>query len=417
MKHEIDIQREFSCDVCVVGGGTAGVFAAISAARIGARVVLIEKNPRLGGTVTAGGVNYPGLFFAWGKQIIGGPCFESIERTIALGGARMPKISYRPAHHWLEQILLDKLTYTKVLNDMCREAGVTVWTNAMIAAATEGDGGLALLITDKAGLLSLKAKTAVDSTGDATLITLLGYPTEHSEIQQPATPDNHLSGYEYSDIDLADLEAKWAASPFILRTPMEKIKNYLEIHKINFHVPSVKAETPEGRALVEETAVEDLFAYVRELRRVRGLENLVMDRLADETGVRETVRIVGEHRITVEEYQSGKDFEDAICYAFYPVDLHVAKGIEITQLADNVLPKIPYRALIPKGADRVLAAGRCLASDTYANSALRVQAPCMAMGQAAGVAAALSAKSGESVRSLAVSDIQNGLSSIGAIVP
>ena len=78
MKHEIEIQREICCAAVVIGGGTAGVFAAISAARTGARTVLIEKNARLGGTVTYGGVNYPGLFFAWGKQIIGGPCFEAI---------------------------------------------------------------------------------------------------------------------------------------------------------------------------------------------------------------------------------------------------------------------------------------------------------------------------------------------------
>ena len=419
MKHEIEIQREICCDAVVIGGGTAGVFAAISAARTGARTVLIEKNARLGGTVTYGGVNYPGLFYAWGKQIIGGPCFEAIERTAALGGAVMPKISYKPERHWMEQILLDKLTYTKVINDMCREAGVTVWTNAMLSAAREEKKGLSLLVTDKAGLFALSAKTAVDCTGDAILVSLLGYPTERSEIQQPATPDNHLSGYAYEDVDFSDLEKKWSASPFASRTPLGKIKNYLEIHKINFHIPSVDADTPEGRGRVEERAIEDLFAYVQVLRSVKGLENLVMDRLADETGVRETVRIVGEKQVSAEEYVRGERYEDAISYAFYPVDLHVAAegAIEQTFLSDGVVPTIPYRALIPKGADRVLVAGRCLSSDTYANSALRVQAPCMAMGQAAGVAAALAARHGESVRSLSIEKIRSALSSLGAILP
>lgn len=419
MKHEIDIQREKACDVAVIGGGTAGVFAAICAARMGAKTVLIEKNARLGGTVTVGGVNYPGLFYAWGNRIIGGPCFEAIERTVALGGAVMPKISYRPERHWMEQILLDKLTYTKVINDMCREAGVTVLTNAMLSAASEEKEGLSLLVTDKAGLLSLRVQTAVDCTGDATLSTLLGYETERSEIQQPATPDNHLSGYTYESIDLSDLEKKWSTSPFALRTPIEKIKNYLAIHKINFHIPSVDADTPEGRARVEKTAIEDLFAYVKVLRSVKGLESLVMDRLADETGVRETVRIIGEAQVTAEEYLRGASYPDSICYAFYPVDLHVAAegAIEQTFLEGGVVPKIPYRALIPKGADRVLVAGRCLSSDTYANSALRVQAPCMAMGQAAGVSAALAASRGESVRSLPIEKIRSALFSLGAILP
>ena len=75
---EFGIQREMSFDVFVLGGGTAGVFAAISAARMGAKTVLVEKNSRLGGTITNAGVNYPGLFFAWGERIIGGPCWEAI---------------------------------------------------------------------------------------------------------------------------------------------------------------------------------------------------------------------------------------------------------------------------------------------------------------------------------------------------
>lgn len=110
-------------DVVVVGGGTAGVFAAISAARTGAKTILIEKNSMLGGTITAAAVNFPGLFFAWGNQIIDGPCWEAIERTIELGGARMPKISYQPGNHWEEQILLNRFVYTYVLNEMCRESG------------------------------------------------------------------------------------------------------------------------------------------------------------------------------------------------------------------------------------------------------------------------------------------------------
>ena len=76
-------------DVLVVGGGTAGVFAAISAARTGAKTLLIDKNNILGGTVTVANVNFPGLFHAWGKQIIAGPCWESIERTAKLGGATL----------------------------------------------------------------------------------------------------------------------------------------------------------------------------------------------------------------------------------------------------------------------------------------------------------------------------------------
>ena len=417
MKIEMEIKRREEYDVAVLGGGTAGVFAAISAARTGAKTVLIEKNARLGGTMMAGGVNYPGLFFAWGKQIIGGPCWEAIERTAALGGAKIPQISYKPAHHWEEQILLDKLIYTKVLYDMCREAGVSVMTNAMLSAACEGEDGLSLLITDKAGLLAMEAKAAVDASGDASLAAMLSYETVRSQIQQPATLDNHLVGYEKDKVDLKDLKEKWEKSPISKRSSYERVLWYLDIEKINSHVESVMAEHPENRAALEETAIEELYAHLAALKTVRGLENLSVDRLADEVGVRETVRIVGEHTVTVEEYVRGEKYGDAIAYAFYPVDLHVAHGIEQTFLADGVVSTIPYRALIPRGAKRLLVAGRCLSSDTYSNSALRVQAPCMAMGQAAGVSAAIAAKDRESVLDIPIEKIRASLADIGAILP
>ena len=88
-----DMDIRYSVDTVVVGGGTAGCFAAISAARSGAGTLLIEKNGILGGTMTVGGVLFPGLFYAWGKQIIAGPCWESILRTVALGGAELPEIT------------------------------------------------------------------------------------------------------------------------------------------------------------------------------------------------------------------------------------------------------------------------------------------------------------------------------------
>ena len=139
---EVKIQRELKADVAVVGGGTAGVFAAIAAAKSGAKTILIEKNSILGGTMTAACVNFPGLFFAWGKQIIAGPCWEAIEKTIELGGAKMPQISFKPERHWHEQILVNRFVYTAVITGMCRDAGVIVISNAMLADAQETETGV-----------------------------------------------------------------------------------------------------------------------------------------------------------------------------------------------------------------------------------------------------------------------------------
>jgi hypothetical protein len=121
----------------------------------------------------------------------------------------------------------------------------------------------------------------------------------------------------------------------------------------------------------------------------------------------------------VEDYEAGKAYEDALCHAFYPVDEHLndGKGINYRPLAPGVLPTIPRGSLLPAGSRFLIVAGRCLASDREANAALRVECPCMAMGQAAGAMAALSARSGTDPEELALDDIRALLREHGAVVP
>ncbi|MCM8539458.1 MAG: FAD-dependent oxidoreductase, partial [Lentisphaeraceae bacterium] len=128
-------------------------------------------------------------------------------------------------------------------------------------------------------------------------------------------------------------------------------------------------------------------------------------------------RIVGETIITVNDYTSGKVFDDAIGYAFYPVDLHSKSGVKPKPLKPGVVPTIPLSALIPKDSQNVIVAGRCISSDRLANSGLRVQAACMAMAQAAGVTAALCAKKKTTPSKLSLNDIRSELKKHKAILP
>lgn len=411
----MEFKKQYHADVVVAGGGTAGVFAAISAARTGAKTILIEKNSVLGGTMTVAGVNFPGLFFAWGKKIIDGPCWEAVQRTIDLGGAVMPEIKFKPERHWYEQINLNKFIYISVLFRMCEEAGVQLICNSMISDVKEQDENFEIIITEKTGMSVITAKKAIDATGDANLVQIAGYPVEKSEVQQPATLQNHISGYCRESVSEEEVRAAFEKEKFPEYLTADKLISYIHMGKIDMHIPCSNADTSQGKTMLEKQAYSDMLKVYSFLRRIKGLENLEIDYVAAETGVRETNRIVGEKTITAEEYIQGILYDDSVCYAFYPIDLHVMDGIRKTYHPENVVGKIPYRALIPKNSKNILCAGRCISSDTYANSAVRVEAVCMATGQAAGCAAALAAQTNAAVGDVPYDKLCGALETIGAI--
>jgi hypothetical protein len=161
-------------------------------------------------------------------------------------------------------------------------------------------------------------------------------------------------------------------------------------------VHHINAGDSEGKTKLELEARRGLLRLVRFLRTQPGLENLVIDSVSPECGVRETATIKGDATITADDYRTGRIWEDSLCYAFYPIDLHRSDGDGLGKepLKEGIVPTVPRGALLPKGAKNLLVAGRCVSSDRLANSGLRVEASCMAMGQAAGALAALSAKEG-----------------------
>jgi len=153
------------------------------------------------------------------------------------------------------------------------------------------------------------------------------------------------------------------------------------------------------------------------MKTIPGGENATIDRMMNETASRETYRIKGETTITVRDYTTGRIFDDALSYSFYPIDLHDEHGVKPKPLPHGKVPTIPRGALIPKGSKNIMVAGRCLSSDRLANSAARVQASCMGMGQAAAVTASLAAKSGVTPSEVPLNQIHAKLKEHGAIVP
>ncbi len=414
--------KQSSFDVLVVGGGVAGCFAAISAARTGAKVLLIEKNGMLGGTTTTGMVNFPGLFHAWGKQIISGPCWESIMRCVERKGAVLPPFPYKSEHHNRQQILVDVFTYTCILDEMCQEAGVSLLFHAMVSEVKEQSDGVRTLLTTKDGYREVISHTLIDATGDADALRLAGCAYEVSETTQPATLIDDLDGYDPSAIDEAAFRSyittcyqKGTLAPEDFQG--QDFYRQLVRKRIHMHIPAPGAHTSEGRTDLELRARKTLSRIISCLSAFPGLEGIRVSRFGKECGVRESVRIVGEQTVTAEEYLSGIVRPDSVCHAFYPIDLHRKTDIKQIFLKDGIVPCVPYGCLIPAGRKYLFVAGRALSSDSDANSALRVQATCMATGQVAGVAAAICSGKHCTAPEVPMPLLKEKLHQIGAIVP
>ena len=420
MEYSVKITKEIQTDVLIVGAGTAGVFAAISAGVSGASVLLAEKGWIPGGTLTAGGVNFPGIFHAWGKQIIDGPCYEAIRRTDALGGAVIPEIVYKPDRHWKMQIHLNVFTYVHVLEEMLAESGVNTLYHTILADIKETENGVEAILVTKDGCVLVKAKVAIDATGDANAVTKAGFPVNKSDVLQPATLINNISGYTMDGFDRTELNnifEKAMESGEISKRDLQGRYPYdiLNEGRIHCHVHTGAPETSEGKTLLEKEARSCVFKVLSVFKRVKGLENIYVSSF-NECGVRESLRIDAVTNVTAEDYINGRMYDDSVCYAFYPIDLHQDISIKQSFHEDGVVPTIPYSALVPKGSRYILACGRIVGSDTDANSALRVQAPCMATGQVCGVAASMMAKNCTDVW-VDHHELCENLEKIGAVVP
>ncbi len=375
-------------DVLVVGGGTAGTIAAIQSGRAGAKTLLIERGSQLGGTTTTGGVSFPGLFDAWGKQIIAGIGWELVAESVLLDGGAFPDFSKTPQHHWMNQLRVNQFLYSILAEEKCEEAGVEIAYYEFPYSIMETSKGWEVECVGFGTRRRVLCKQIIDCTGGAEVVGMLDLPRLQEEETQP--------GSLLFKLDKAN-------SPGRPNGPGSGLLDSIYVHKaISANSHTVTTANLSGRKAV-------LAKVRKEKRRLMHMQ--------PEVSFRESYRIEGETIITVDDYTSGRVFDDAICYAFYPVDLHTKDGVKPKPLTKGIVPTIPLSALIPKRSRNIIVAGRCVSSDRLANSGLRVQASCMAMGQAAGIAAALAVRKKTTPLKVSLKDIREMLVKNGAIVP
>ena len=429
-------------DVLVVGGGPAGVGAALAAARNGADTLVVDQFNCLGGVSTAGGHGHICRYdeIGTGRRIVGGIADE-IARRVAEAGIGI-RTSYGV---WFEieglKLLLDR---------MAEESGVDVLYYTFFCDTLVADGAaVGGIIQNKTGRQVIRARRVIDCTGDGDAAFRAGCPFEIGRPSdhrcQPVTLMFTIGGvdrdrvrqfrqdYRRSNPDdtepwkmqrlYAEAIARGDMRPFQTGnmgwwwTPTRPDQVGVNFTHV-IHVDATKAEDLT-RATVEarRQAYETIEVY---RKYVPGMERCYMVSTPNTIGIRESRRILGEYVLTEDDVKGRREFADNVCYGSFFVDIHCIDGPGMDPTTWRP-PKgfkyhIPYRILVPRGVENLLTAGRCVSCTHVALGSIRVMVPCLGMGEAAGTAAALSLAGNVTPRALDVATLQARLREQGGIL-
>lgn len=307
--------------------------------------------------------------------------------------------------------------YSSLAEQMLREAGVELMLNVEVTDIKSDPKGWRIA--------SVVAHQVIDATGNATVAALAGAERVKSpdDIRQPGSYFFWLSskGLKFNTQEVDSAFKRAVAEGKLLPTDVYVGMPWF-IRKgggSGCYIPLADNSTPEARKQTNQRGVEARERVIAFIRSQKGLEQVEVVASASEVGVRETYRVVGEKCITESEYLSGYIPDDALAWSYWMVDQHNAakSSARLVFHERDKVGVIPLGAMIPKGVGNMLVAGRAISSDHGANSALRVQASCMAMGQAAGVVAALAAKRSCDPREVPLAKARKHLTAIGHIVP
>ncbi len=415
-------------DVVVSGGGPAGVCAAVSAARMGAKTVLVERFGCLGGNLTLGHVS-PIL-----GKVSPGTMADEVRRLLNERHLGAQKVMTRngPEEH------IDHEEAKGILAKLCADAGVSVLLCASVVdAVMDGNRVVGLVVDTPKGLRRISAKAFVDATGDGRVAASAGAEFKIGRDADGATQPSSLefvvdgvdervgitawggtdpvklpSGEEYRALcKRMNAAGELPENVTIVRLhrtfyPGERSVNATQVNGVDALDPAAI-----GKADAElRRQIDMCVAFLR--KHVPGYENCRVKSTADTLGVRETRRVMGDAMVVDGDLLEGRKYADAVVHdAWFLIDIHNPKGGG--QAEGHSHPAKPYDirygAFLPKGVEGLLTAGRCISGTHRAHASYRVMTPCMAMGEAVGVAAALAAKSGRTPREVAAGEVRSEL--------
>ncbi len=433
------MKRELSgYQVVVLGAGSAGCSAAIAAAQSGARTLLIDRLPFAGGTSTGVLDTFYGYYTpgAIAKKIVGGVPDQIVAELRKLGSVvERPNtygagtgVTYNPEHL--------KVAWERLL----RISNVDLLLHSLVHEVKIRSGRVeSLVLANRAGVYSVAAEVFIDCSGDADLTHLADLPYERAGDISPA--QTLTTTFRMVNVDMAErksinkdklheLMAEAAEEGFEL--PRKEGSDHITTvpnttATVMTRLDSITSEGDGFKSVVEDpffltksemAGREQALEYARFLKeKVPGYKNSELYGLSTFLGIRETRRVYGDYRITRDDVLSARQFDDQIALCGAPIeDHHSGDGTEWRYLPEGSAVGIPLSALRVKDAENLLVAGRCFSASHDAHASIRSMGQCMAMGQAAGINAALATSTKKSIREVPIENIQNTLIKNGAVL-
>lgn len=437
------IPLDDSWEVIVVGGGPAGCAAAAAAAREGARTLLIE------GTGALGGMGTSGLVPAWCP-------FSDKEKLIyqGMGQRVMETLKSQMPHvkpEMVDWVPIDAERLKVVYDELVTGYGAAVLFHTMLSTVeTDEDGRVTgIIVTNKSGLTAFQAKVYVDCTGDADLAAWAGGEYSKGDAQgslQPATHCFILGNVdEYAYLNGPNLHNQNKKSPiyeiaqsgeYPLIPDAHLCNNLVAPRATGFnagHIWEVDHTDPwnTSKAMVQGRAMAQQYRDALAKHHPRAFANSYVASTGALMGIRETRRIMGDYMLTLEDYLNRQSFPDEICRNNYYIDIHFTEEEAKALLEGKLVEKqrsfrygpgeshgIPYGCLTPKGLANVLVAGRSISCERAVQGSVRVMPVCLATGEAAGLAAAMTATTAAAdVHAVDVSVLRSRLKEAGAYLP
>jgi hypothetical protein len=444
----VRVSQEY--DVIVAGGGPAGIGAAVAAARSGARTLVIEQAGFLGGCLTMD-LAFLNFHDQRGYQILNGIPQELVDRLIALGGSPGHIQTKRGTARTFTAIDPEIVKY--VAQEMVLEAGAEILFHAFVSdALMRGNSVAGVVIQGKGGCEAISGKTVIDCSGDADVAAYAGAPfhkgREADGAMQAVTLMFRLNRVDTEQIPKHfPMGAAYAKKPGSDRLTFLRSEGHFDKWADawraegmfdNPHHYSSFSSLRDGEVKMNTTRVigidgtdtwdltraeiegrRQIMAMVRFLQKhVPGFEKAALISTGPFIGVRETRRIIGEYTLTLEDVLSSRDFPDNIARGAWPMDMHDPKGIGIHQklVRGGKSYGIPFRISVPQRVEQLLVAGRSVSATHEAQASVRVMGPAMAMGQAAGTAAAFCIKQGVPPRKADIQELRRALRAQGAVL-